>query len=288
MSITSINTNVESMMSRAVLARLETAMNRTMSHISSGSRLTSAADDPSAIAIYNRGRGELGGIRTAITNTQESLSMLNAADMYMNVLMDNLISCRDLAVRAANDATMDATTRAVLSTEYSQLRTNAMNLTSVTFNNVNLLDATAGTGLAAAAGLDVQAGPSSGDALNVKITNGINGNQIGGQAWAQATISANVTAANTAMTELDNVIKAWSGEMSSLGGQMRVVQLRLNELQSREVNMNAVVSQVGDADMSEEISEFTKLQIVASTATAMIAQANVMPSNTIQKLLQTI
>ncbi len=286
MSLTRINTNVEAMFTRTALQRIETSMNRSMTRISTGLRLNTAADDPSAIGMYNTFRAELSGTRVAIQNSEESISMMNTANTYMNLIMDNLIASRDLAIRAANEATLDTATRSALNSEYQQLRTNVQSMTSVDFNGVNLLDGAAPAGLAAAAGLNVQCGPDSGDTLTLQLTNGLNGTQVGGQAWAQATINANSTAALTAITQLDDIIEAWSGEIASLGAQMNLVQFKLDELQSREVNVSSVISTVGDADLAAEISEYTRLQIMSNAAVAMMAQANVQSANLIQSLLQ--
>jgi flagellin len=293
MSITRINTNAEAVLARVAIQKLERAMNTSMSHLSTGMRLTSASDDPSSLSIYNNTRAELAGVRTAITNTQEGLALLRTADSSMTSMLDKMIQMRDIAVRAANDATLSTDDLAALSDEYKLLYADLFDYATVDFNGVNLFDTAGGTGGkglgVTATGVRIQFGPKGGattvaDSIKLTISKGMAGTSIASKPLANSTIS-NVTMALANIGELDDVLTAWTGQQAKLGSDMRFVETKLNDLQSTEINLASVVSTVGDADMASELADFTRNQILSQAATAMMAQANIQSGSMLSLLM---
>ncbi len=289
MSLTRIYTNAESSMALSAIQKISQSLSRATAHISSGSRLMSAADDPSSISLFYTKKAELSGIRVGISNMQTAMSLLNTADTHMGNVMDSLISARDLAVRVSNSATLDASTVAALNAQYQSIKVSIGSVKYQQFNSINLFNTTTTPALAGATGLTIQTGPSATDTMVVKLSNTIitaaNAcTSLAGAGWAQTAIT-DATTALTALGEIDAVISAWSGQIASLGGQMHLVNMKLDEMQSREIITTNVISQVGDTDMAAEITEYTRLKILAESATAILAQANIMPQAIIQKLL---
>jgi len=90
--------------------------------------------------------------------------------------------------------------------------------------------------------------------------------------------------ANRAIGTIDGAITRVSGERSKLGALQNRLDHTINNLGVTMENLTAAESRIRDADMAEEMMEFTKLQILSQSANAMLAQANQLPQNVLQLL----
>jgi len=275
MSITRINTNTDALMAAAHLRKLETNLSRAVSHLSTGLRITTGADDPSGVALSNKFAGQLGGVRQAISNSQDALNMMAHADSALNETQDILRRMRDLAVKGANSAVLTADDVARIGSEFSALKTEVTRRsTSITFNGKALLDGTF-------ANLPVQAGPDNGTAY--RLTLNISAVTLATLGLAAATCST-VANAQAAIGLVQSALNTISTMQATIGVQERKLNYVIEDLSSAEVNMAAAKSRITDADMAGEISEFTRLNVLTQAATAMLAQANASPS-TVMSLL---
>jgi len=275
MSITRINTNVDALTAAAHLRQLDAGLSRTISHLSTGLRITTGADDPSGVALANKFAGQLGGTRQAISNSQDALNLMSHADSALNETQDILRRMRDIAVKAANSAVLTASDVARMGSEFSALKTEiTRRSTSITFNGKNLLDGTF-------ANLPVQAGPDAG--TTYRLTLNISAVTLATLGLAATTCST-VANAQTAISVVQSALNTISTMQATIGVQERKLQWVIDDLSSAEVNMAAAKSRITDADMAGEISEFTRLQVLSNAATSMLAQANSSP-NRVMSLL---
>lgn len=97
-----IGTNVLSMNARQSLYENEKRMNVTMEHLSTGKKLSHASDNPANIAIVTRMHARASGMRVAIRNNEDALSMLRTAEAALQTVTNILHRMRDLAVQSAN------------------------------------------------------------------------------------------------------------------------------------------------------------------------------------------
>ncbi len=92
------------------------------------------------------------------------------------------------------------------------------------------------------------------------------------------------TAANDALTVLDNAIEAVSSQRSMLGALQNRLEHTITNLEVASENLTAAESRIRDVDMAAEMTEFTKNQILTQAGTAMLAQANMAPQAVLQLL----
>jgi flagellin len=280
MSITRINTNTDAMLASANLSKMEFQMSRTLSHLSTGLRIVTGADDPSGMALSATFRAQVGGIRIAEQNAQDGLSLLNTADTALQDNMNILLRMRDIAVRASSDATLTTTQRQTMEQEYVNLKGEiARRRSAITFNGKVLFSG-------AVSGKTIQIGPdnSSGFKYSMKvplISVTFFGNAA--RSLSNAHVSQ-VTSAGKAIDIVQSCINGLANIQGIIGAQENELQRIVNDLNTEDVNMSAALSNIQDADMASEISSFAREQIIAQAATAMIAQANAQPSQ-IMKLL---
>jgi len=277
MSITRINTNTDSLLATANLNKVQFDMSRTLSHLSSGLRIVTGSDDPAGTGLSATFKAQLGGIVQAVQNAQDGLSMMALADSAIGSNMDALLRMRDIAVRAASDATLTANQKVTMETEFQKLRTEIGTRTgTVTFNGKYLFAGSTN-------GKIIQIGPNNttGTKLSILIQS-MNVNKLG-------TVSISATAvsggrASAAITKIQSAIESLSNVQTVIGAQEKMLERMVNDLNSQQVNVAAASSRITDADLATEISNFAKQQVIAQAAAAMVAQANAMPGAVMKTL----
>lgn len=290
MSITNVNTNVNSLTAQGSLRKLDSSLSTTMTRLSTGLRINSGADDPSGLALANSMTAHARGVHQAMNNAQDALNLLAFADSALNETLDILQRMNDLTVRASNEAILTTADLDSIQNEIDDLRTElSRRATAVSFNskvlfnsgfagtNAQMIQIGADNDAAFQLTIELQAVTLSGigfwsvpDTISVVVTSGT----------AQSALGA----ANAAIDVVQSAINIVSTMQATIGVQERKLQYIINDLNSEEINITAARSRITDADMAAEISEFTRLQVLTQAATAMIAQANLQPQ-TVSKLL---
>jgi flagellin len=126
----------------------------------------------------------------------------------------------------------------------------------------------------------IQTGANAGDKLAISISGmsatdlSVNASAIDTQANAESAITAVNTAINTVSTQ-----------RAKLGAVQNRLAHKINNLDTAAENLQAAESRIRDIDMAQEMTTFTKNQILAQASTAMLAQANAAPQGVL-KLLQ--
>ena len=98
-------------------------------------------------------------------------------------------------------------------------------------------------------------------------------------------IRSRIPSVSTAtLTDIDNAIKEVSTTRADFGAIQNRLEHRLNNLATYQENLVASESRIRDVDMASEMVNFTKLQILQQSGTAMLAQANQLPQSVLQLL----
>ncbi len=127
--------------------------------------------------------------------------------------------------------------------------------------------------------LTIQVGALEGETLDINVqeitstTLGLDGHNILDQTDAQSAITASREAINTVSTQ-----------RGILGAAQNRLEYKIANLASSSENLSAAESRIREVDLAEEMTEFTKNNILAQAATAMLAQANAAPQNVLQLL----
>ena len=87
-----------------------------------------------------------------------------------------------------------------------------------------------------------------------------------------------------AITKFDYAIRKVSEARSRIGAYQNRLDSSVNSLEGAEENMTAALSRIEDVDMAEEMSEYTKYNVLSQAATSVLAQANDIPQQVLQLL----
>ncbi len=139
-----INQNIAAMNSYRNLSATDTQMSKSLEKLSSGFRINRAADDAAGLAISEGLRSQVGGLKVAVRNAQDGISVVQTAEGALTEVHSILQRVRDLAVQAGNDSN-NADSRANIATEATSLVAELDRIASSTnFNGTKLLDGSAG------------------------------------------------------------------------------------------------------------------------------------------------
>jgi len=275
-----INTNVSGLIGLNNLRLTNLGLRTSLARLSSGLRINWAADDPSGLAIAKGMEAQIGGIRTAVQNGEDGINLIHTADGALEETQDILMRMRDLAVRAANQATLTTDDLDRLNDEFQTLVSEITRKSlAVTFNTKYLFSGGFDTNYAGTQVLQI--GPDNGTNFRISVQiSRVDGATLG----VTDDNLLSVGAAQAAISAVNDAINRVSDVRAYLGIQERRLNHIINDLKAEDINISAAKSRIYDADMAVEISEFTRLQILQQTGTAILAQANAQPQSVLQLL----
>jgi flagellin len=248
---------------------------QTSAQLSSGKRLISGAIDPSGLAISQGLRSRIGGTDQAIYNAQDSVNLVRTADSQLGTQSDILNQMKGLAVRASNDATLNDSDKARLSSEFNSLAAELDRQgRSNSFNGKQLTTDQAGQQYGTQ---QAQVGPDNNASSQVGVTVAPSTGQSMGLTDAAGNPTYDFTVAGdaqAAMDQIDTAINQVSTARANLGVQDRGFQYTTNDLYSQKISLAAANSQIADTNMAETISEQTKSLLLTRVSIAALSQSN--------------
>lgn len=137
----SINQNIAAMNSYRNLSATQGDLSKSLEKLSSGFRINRAADDAAGLAISEGLRSQIGGLKQAVRNSQDGISVVQTAEGALTETHAILQRMRVLAVQAANDGGLSADAKGNIQSEVSQLTDELTRIADTTqFNGAKLLD----------------------------------------------------------------------------------------------------------------------------------------------------
>ena len=135
-----INHNLMAMNTHRQLGMNQTAASKSMEKLSSGFRINRAGDDAAGLAISEKMRGQIRGLKQAQRNAQDGISLIQTAEGALNETHAILQRMRELATQAATD-TNEAQDRDEIQKEINQLTSEINRIGNTTeFNKKTLLN----------------------------------------------------------------------------------------------------------------------------------------------------
>lgn len=303
--MTSIQTNLNALFALRQLGIHNTSITRALEKLASGYRINRSADDPSGLALADKLRSQIRGYQQVSKNIGQAINMVRTAEDGMTQVITLLMTAKDAATFATNSTTT-ASDRLIKQAEVNQLLDEIDRLsTAVRFNALKLLNGTfstrppkGGVGAAVFGGryigsLVFQAGPFAGD----RITTGISTLTVLAlgirDAFARRPPDAQGPqpprmmldtkfAADSNLAVINSVLASVLSRRARIGAfETRLEGAKRIADFSAQAHLQAE-SEIRDADIAAETVEFTKRQILVQVATAMLAQANLLPKTVLQ------
>jgi flagellin len=262
-----VNTNVEAFNAHRNLEQTSMALSKSMEKLSSGLRINRAADDAAGLAISEGMRAQIRGTAQASRNAQDGISLVQTAEGALNEMHSILQRIRELAIQYSN-GTLSTSDQAKITAEVAQLTAELDRIRdSSVFNGIALFNASTPSTIT------LQVGANG----NIDAAN--NTNRVGVQlvALSFSTISMD-------LTQVDLALSSVSQARSDLGAVQNRLEHAVANLGVSEENLSAAESRIRDVDVASEMVNFTRLQILQQSGTAMLAQANQSPQSVLSLL----
>jgi flagellin len=300
-----VNTNISLLYTNNISRLNQKAFSQSVDRLSSGLKINSAADDPSGLAISKDISSQLHGTDTAIGNTQDTITMLNLADSFLDDAWGCLNQMRELCLRLANVATLSNNPAALFTDEpnpsdckslYEDIGSlkdhiynsftlrdsdgNDLNYATLNYNHKNFFWGPA-TGFAAGEAAQIGADNSDSQRMQIVIPEMVDyfsDFEIPQTpAPGNATLNYYRTYADTMIDTVNDKMDIITNSRETLATQVERLNHVVNDLNVTYIQNSGMKSGITDADMAEEITSMTKNQIIQQTANITFTQANAQP-----------
>ena len=278
-----INHNMSAINSNRVLKFQHWEVSKDMEKLSSGMRINRAGDDASGLAVSEKMRAQINGLRQAERNSEDGMSMIQTAEGYLSSLADIIQRIRVLAVQSSNGI-YSASDRQMIQVEVSQLVDEIDRIASqAEFNKMSILKGEFARG-SRVSSMWFHMGPNQHQRERVYIQT-MTAMSLGLKRMDGNTVSLSTAElSNSAIGELDAALNQINKQRADLGAYYNRLEHTAKGLMNAYENVQASESRIRDADMAETSVSFTKNQILVQSGTAMLAQANIRPQTVLQLL----
>ena len=273
------------------------ALAKSTLKVSEGKRITRAADDAAGLGVVTRMKTDLVSEKQVSRNINDGMSLLQTAEGGISQQIDILIRIRELQIQAMNE-TYTTTDLEMIQTEMDTLITEGTRISLTNnYNETTLLNRNNLTPVAFDGVIEFQVNIDQGNTISIDLDD-FNTNTVFatlssqvGNGFATGTGVVSILAdalkrtfKQTSLTGIDNAFNQLNTMRASLGATQNRLENALAESQTKATNLSAAQSTILDANMAEEITNQTQLQIRRDAGVAAFAQAKSMSQAVLQLL----
>lgn len=216
-----INQNIDALNSYRNLSVTQGQMSKSLEKLSSGFRINRAADDAAGLAISEGLRSQVGGLKVAVRNTQDGVSVVQTAEGALTETHSILQRMRDLSVQASNDGGVNADAKKNIQTELTQLNSELDRIASTTkFNGTSLLDGSFNAAF--------QVGADAGQTISVGIGAANKGMDANGLGVSGVDVTKSATGVGTVTASHTNASAGTAGVVTTTSGNLDTAGAALN------------------------------------------------------------
>lgn len=265
-----IATNVPSITAQKALNGTQRSTNRAMAQLSSGSRITKAADDAAGLSISEGLRSDIRSFKQAQRNTQDGISFVQVAEGGLSEVSNILTRFRELSIQAASDTIGDQE-RGFIQKEVDQLKAEIDRIADSTmFGSKKLLDGSGGV-------YDFQVGIHSDPEMNtIQFDPSGNDVTLGALGLSGLDIS-DKGGAQGALESIDEAFNTVNGYRASLGALQNRLTMTTENIDTSIESVSEANSRIRDADIAASTADLTKNNILLNATTSVLSQANTKP-----------
>jgi flagellin len=263
----SIKTNVSALDAQKNLMGTELDLNNSLAKLSSGFRITKAADDAAGLAISVNLGAQIKSYNQAVRNANDALNVVQTADSSLNETQNILTRLRELSSQSASSGVSN-TERGYIQNEVDGLISEIDRIANATeYNGVSLINTSAQ--------LTFQVGirnVAANDQI-VVTTSSATAGSLGVNTLTLATL----TGAQQALGLIDTALQSVSSTRATLGAQANRFEKVINVATVASVSLSSAKSRIMDVDVAEETSNMSRTQILMQAGVSVLSQANQLP-----------
>lgn len=273
-----IQHNIAAINSYRNLSTNQSALSKNLEKLSSGYKINRAGDDAAGLAISETMRSQINGLNQAVNNANDAIGLIQTAEGAMTETHSMLQRMKTLSTQAAN-GTYTKTARDNIKAEIDALNKEITRIATTTeFNGEKPLSPdtkTKGKNLTFFIGASADASNAMTVAQMTMTAKALTIDQIAVD---------NTTNAFKAMKSIDAAIEKVSTYRATLGAAQNRLEHTVNNLKVTSENITSAESRIRDTDMADEITAYTKNNILLQAAQSMLSQSNAMPQGVLSML----
>ena len=279
-----ISSNIVAMMTITNMNKANNSASNAMQRLSSGCKINSAKDDAAGLAIANKLDLQVRAINQANRNAMDGISMIQTGEGALNEIHSILDKMKTLSVQASTGSLQDED-RAKIKQEIDELVLEMKNISERTdFNGIKLLDSDEN--------IMIQIGANAYENLKIdcsttnmeKVFNELGLDFKDALTGNDEIKMDTIEECQQLITKIDNAIDATSTLRGVFGAAQNRLESVVENLDVNEENMTASLSRIYDADMAEEMTQYTQQNVITQAGISMLAQANQRPNQVLQLL----
>ena len=268
-----IQHNIAAINSYRNLGVNQSALNKNLEKLSSGYKINRAGDDAAGLAISESMRSQINGLNQAVNNANDAIGLIKTNEGALTETHAMLQRLTTLATQSAN-GTYNSVARNNIQLEVNRLIEEIDRIACATnFNGISSLDGSNGQTMS------FQIGPTSKEQIVVS-----GGDMTAAGISVKNVVVSNQSAANAAIETVKAAIDQVSSYRASLGAAQNRIEHTVNNLKVTSENITDAESRIRDTDMADEITAFTKNNILLQASQSMLAQSNSVPQSILSLL----
>jgi flagellin len=261
-----INSNTAASVAANNLAYSSQQLQKSLNKLSTGSKITSPADDAGGLAVAMKLTATVnreGDLQTALADASSFTQTQDGALQVVGSIVDRISQLKTLYA----DPTKNTSDQANYDSEFSQLQTELTSLESQTFNSIALF------------------GTTSSVSLSVKTTDDLSSNNaiavsqqyLGDSTTGVGALTASSVSSSLANIQLSDVTTALQNvaTMRAInGGEQSRLNFAATMLTTNMTNLQSAVSNISDVDIAKETTNLARWNVLVQAGTSMLTQAN--------------
>ncbi len=266
-----ISTNIASINAQRTMTSSQREIQKSFAQLSSGSRITKAADDAAGLGISENLRSQSRSLTQASRNANDGISMVQVAEGGLNEVSNILTRMRELGIQASSDTVGDRE-KGYIDNEVQQLKNEVQRIANTTvFGTRNLLD-------------------GSGETYNIQV--GINNDDFNDRISFDASVLDATTStlgidgldfsskegAQDALMVVDEAQSKVAGYRANIGALQNRFSSTVENLGIQFENISAANSRIRDTDIAQASAEAARNTVLLQASTSVLAQANQTPN----------
>ena len=268
-----IQHNIAAINSYRNLSTNQSALSKNLEKLSSGYKINRAGDDAAGLAISETMRSQINGLNQAVNNANDAIGLIQTAEGALTETHSMLQRMKTLTTQASN-STYDKVARGNIQSELDALNAEITRIASTT-------DFSGNKPLNAAGNLTFFIGASADKANAVTLTMA---DMKAAALKVDKLTVGNTTLAFKSMASVDLAISTVSTYRAQLGAAQNRLEHTVNNLKVTSENITSAESRIRDTDMADEITAYTKNNILLQAAQSMLSQSNAMPQGVLSML----
>jgi flagellin len=268
-----INTNLQAQQAATGLAQSSARLAQSLARLSSGSKITSPADDSAGLAVSMKLNSQMARLDAVSSNIDNAISFSQTQDGYLQKVGDALTRMSEITV-LAQDVTKTTGDRALYNQEMQTLESYVKGVVTKDFNGVSLFS---GGTLNVTTDAEANSFAMPGINLTSSTYSDLSGDRVN-------VVGDNSTGAVFAMNDVKKVLNQLAIDRATIGSNLEALNYYSGQAATLKNNLSAANSRITDVDVAQESTNYAKYNILTQAGTAMLAQANSLPQSVLKLL----